>query len=280
MTILPQKFSPLYATLSALLMSEDLRRWSPYRKQYNHLNISKDDIPELLQLAINLDLFDSEVEEEYWVPVHAWRILYELNAKNTVNDLLLLFDKYYDSDFASEELYQIIAILSEGNCLEELAEHLLNRSKHPDSRTIALNAIELIAQEYNSYKNQCIDILADCLDNSDENLQDFNGFLVASLISLDAVSKIEVIRNAFYNNIVNLSIAGDLEDAELELGLRKKRDTPRPKFIIPNLHNFFNQVYQNDSNFSYSGKIGRNDRCPCGSGKKYKKCCIDTNPCY
>jgi uncharacterized protein YecA (UPF0149 family) len=24
-----------------------------------------------------------------------------------------------------------------------------------------------------------------------------------------------------------------------------------------------------------SGKIGRNDPCPCGSGKKYKKCCKD-----
>jgi uncharacterized protein YecA (UPF0149 family) len=23
-------------------------------------------------------------------------------------------------------------------------------------------------------------------------------------------------------------------------------------------------------------KVGRNDPCPCGSGKKYKKCCIDT----
>ena len=22
-------------------------------------------------------------------------------------------------------------------------------------------------------------------------------------------------------------------------------------------------------------KVGRNDPCPCGSGKKYKKCCID-----
>lgn len=22
-------------------------------------------------------------------------------------------------------------------------------------------------------------------------------------------------------------------------------------------------------------KIGRNDPCPCGSGKKFKKCCID-----
>lgn len=22
------------------------------------------------------------------------------------------------------------------------------------------------------------------------------------------------------------------------------------------------------------GKLGRNDPCPCGSGKKYKKCCL------
>jgi predicted aspartyl protease len=25
-------------------------------------------------------------------------------------------------------------------------------------------------------------------------------------------------------------------------------------------------------------KVGRNDPCPCGSGKKYKKCCAGTNP--
>jgi len=25
------------------------------------------------------------------------------------------------------------------------------------------------------------------------------------------------------------------------------------------------------------GKIGRNDKCPCGSGKKYKKCCINND---
>lgn len=27
--------------------------------------------------------------------------------------------------------------------------------------------------------------------------------------------------------------------------------------------------------FPYGKKIGRNDSCPCGSGKKYKKCCMD-----
>ncbi len=26
------------------------------------------------------------------------------------------------------------------------------------------------------------------------------------------------------------------------------------------------------------GKFGRNELCPCGSGRKYKKCCIDLNP--
>jgi hypothetical protein len=25
-------------------------------------------------------------------------------------------------------------------------------------------------------------------------------------------------------------------------------------------------------------KIGRNDLCPCGSGKKYKKCCQEKTP--
>jgi len=29
----------------------------------------------------------------------------------------------------------------------------------------------------------------------------------------------------------------------------------------------------NNTNSTTSRKIGRNDPCPCGSGKKYKKCC-------
>src|ERR1035441_7350444 len=27
-----------------------------------------------------------------------------------------------------------------------------------------------------------------------------------------------------------------------------------------------------------SGKIGRNDPCPCGSGRKYKRCCLPKQP--
>lgn len=31
------------------------------------------------------------------------------------------------------------------------------------------------------------------------------------------------------------------------------------------------------SNFQGTTKVGRNDPCPCGSGKKYKKCCWNKN---
>ncbi len=38
----------------------------------------------------------------------------------------------------------------------------------------------------------------------------------------------------------------------------------------PEVKKEFSQLYSD----SDTGKIGRNEPCPCGSGKKYKKCCI------
>jgi preprotein translocase subunit SecA len=43
---------------------------------------------------------------------------------------------------------------------------------------------------------------------------------------------------------------------------------------------FTHQLFENETDFESgapirrtTAKIGRNDPCPCGSGKKYKKCC-------
>ncbi len=33
-------------------------------------------------------------------------------------------------------------------------------------------------------------------------------------------------------------------------------------------------AHHHDPIVNAGGKIGRNDHCPCGSGKKYKKCCL------
>jgi hypothetical protein len=36
---------------------------------------------------------------------------------------------------------------------------------------------------------------------------------------------------------------------------------------------FTHQLHTADTQVQRTGKIGRNDPCPCGSGKKYKRCC-------
>jgi preprotein translocase subunit SecA len=42
------------------------------------------------------------------------------------------------------------------------------------------------------------------------------------------------------------------------------------KFEKPNLRPLPNKPFE----FRSTAKVGRNDPCPCGSGKKYKKCCL------
>lgn len=47
----------------------------------------------------------------------------------------------------------------------------------------------------------------------------------------------------------------------------------RSKFIKENNHWFYVAGQQKNPQVQTSVKIGRNDNCPCNSGKKYKKCC-------
>ena len=48
----------------------------------------------------------------------------------------------------------------------------------------------------------------------------------------------------------------------------KKRHTR-----MQSLYKFYRQRHCESSTVTSEEKIGRNDPCPCGSGKKYKKCC-------
>jgi len=34
------------------------------------------------------------------------------------------------------------------------------------------------------------------------------------------------------------------------------------------------ELEESKSDAQSNSKVGRNDPCPCGSGKKYKKCCL------
>jgi len=40
---------------------------------------------------------------------------------------------------------------------------------------------------------------------------------------------------------------------------------------------FLEKLFSAGANPAKKEEIGRNDACPCGSGKKYKRCCLDVD---
>ena len=54
-----------------------------------------------------------------------------------------------------------------------------------------------------------------------------------------------------------------------------QRHTEISEYISDNLANLVltNQTDKKKQPLETSQKVGRNDKCPCGSGKKYKHCC-------
>jgi preprotein translocase subunit SecA len=93
-------------------------------------------------------------------------------------------------------------------------------------------------------------------------------------MGLNAVGSIDVIRKAFNTGIVDITVAGDLEDVEIKLGLRTRRETPQPNYSNFDFEDLASNI---DSVKAKKKKIGRNAPCPCGSGKKYNKCCLNKN---
>ena len=72
-------------------------------------------------------------------------------------------------------------------------------------------------------------------------------------------------------------IAGHISKIRRELGLKKFKKifqvayTSLPKDLQPHVH--LEELTENRTVVREISKVGRNDPCPCGSGKKYKKCC-------
>ena len=90
---------PLYNKLSALLMTDDLRVWRSDSPVYSDFAVNKEEIDELIDLACDMNLYYSEFEEEHWIPVHAWRILCELDVGEAVEPLISMFNEYPEDDY-------------------------------------------------------------------------------------------------------------------------------------------------------------------------------------
>jgi preprotein translocase subunit SecA len=117
--------------------------------------------------------------------------------------------------------------------------------------------------------------LVEYLQRDDELDDFFNAMAIFMLIDIVEDKYIDLIREVFKTKPVDIYYDGDFEDIEISLGLREQRSKQREKNEIQKMLEDFEMEDRIQPLISTSSKIGRNDPCPCGSGKKYKKCCLN-----
>jgi len=241
---------------------------------YLELGLTRQHILELIRMASDGELNWADSDSlEVWAPVHSWRALGQLHAEEAIEPLLQLFHELENSDSIAEELPSVFQLIGP-KALHALADYLAEDSHGTFPRVTAAHSLERIGNAYPESKEPCLLVLKEQLERFRDNDPILNAFVISYLVDLQAVECLPLVKQAFDHDSVDVMVAGDLEDVEIEFGVRARRSNPRAlsplqKQLAPMLEQFKTQPRM------YNRKIGRNEPCPCGTGKKYKKCCLN-----
>ena len=243
------------------------------------LGIGVEHANELIRLATDQSLITAEEDDPgFWAVIHAWYALGQLQVTEAIPRLLDLNEEYSFDALFEDEFPKVFTLMGLP-AIAKLKEYLDDTAKSQFARSNAISCLTALGE---FHRGECIDVLTDFLKKANNTVADLAGLTVCALLELKATETIDTIRYAFKSKCVNISIPGDIDDVEIDLGLRHKRSTPPPNYhpeMQEAVHGLISQNTGSD-NFADSPeirpapKVGRNDPCPCGSGKIYKKCCL------
>lgn len=240
---------------------------------YAALGITAADTPGLIAMATDAQLSEiASSNPAVWAPLHAWRALAQLGAVEAAAPLAELIAQHPIDDWVSEELPEVYALLGP-EALPPLSDVAFNRTVDVMARVTAFMAITRVGQRHADAAEDCKRVLRDQLAQYAEESDVLNAFVINGLADLKAVEHVELIRAAFEAEKIDLSVMGDVEDVEIELGLRAQRATARRP---TRLSEMFQSRERPKVESRRERKVGRNEPCPCGSGRKYKRCCGQT----
>lgn len=257
------------------------------KRDYVALGLSTGNVPDLIRMATD-ELLHGGPQDSLvvWAPVHAWRALAQLRAEEAIAPLvdLLCRDSEDFDDWVQTDLPKALAQFG-STALGPLTTCLADGTQGEWARITVAKTISLVAENYPALRQDCISRIAAQLEQFAENPETFNGFLISALWDIRAVEAMPVIERTFASGRVDESVTGDLEDVQIEFGLRTQREHPRKPNSLTRLGEelraaaVLNEILAEDDLGPTSApyiappKTGRNDPCPCGSGKKFKKCC-------
>lgn len=270
------------------------------------------DLEQVLEDSIKRHHFFSEkAEEEGWneetmnFVIHAFFLLGELEAAEIFDSMLLVLEQseeylqFYFGDFLTELAWEPIYKAGK-NELELLEEFVCEPGTYTYAKTEISKVIEQIALHHPDRKNEAVSWFRSVFDfysksEIEDNVIDGDtiGLMICNCIDFEAKELLPEIKKLFELNYVALNICGTYKD--VESAFQKPSKFNRTQGLLGIIDRYeevtstwsgYNEKQTNTNHFhAYDSlpaiqpvrsepKIGRNASCPCGSSKKYKKCCL------
>ncbi len=182
------------------------------------LGLGSQHVPELMKMAVDNELLGADSNStQFWAAIHAWRALGQLRVEDAIAVLLPLFD-LEDNDAVAEEMPKVYGTIGE-KAIPQLQTYLGERSHGLLNRTTAINSLEEIANQYPNTRNEIVAVFTGQLKQFNQNSAELNGFIVSSLVNLQAKESASLIKYTFDTSLVAEDIVGSWDDVRESLGI-------------------------------------------------------------
>jgi hypothetical protein len=257
---------------------------------------------------------DSPAEEDCFFALHAFFLLAELRAKKSLTKVLAIlaydddFLDFWFADYLSEDMW-IYFHKTGFSRINEIKDFLFNPAVNAFAKGCITDAMVQTALHHPEKQEEMIEIYTGIIDyylGLPDNIEpEFINVLVNGALDGRFRSLLPQIKELYDREYVDSLFARTYRDVLFYMNQkfddkRVVRDTCTiyQHVIDTSDENFLDELwdeyedeydgeYEDDYEDDYedvyddtpiqpavSVKIGRNDACPCGSGKKYKKCCL------
>ncbi len=251
-------------------------------------------------------------ESSHDFPIHALWLLADLKATESLPQIFRLLKQgkklldYWFADMLTESFWNPIYHIANAN-LDSLSPFLQEENINTYCKSAVATVAEQVGFHQPERRQEVIQwyekILVYLLDNKDnEALLDMtlNGFLINDLLQLRAKESLPIIEKMFQANIVDTLFSGDFKG--VQEGMNQPPRLYHARELFNNIFERYDDALKNWSYYQKKTskapklpqsstvskplpspaifkkptykKVGRNESCPCGSGKKYKKCCL------
>jgi SEC-C motif len=297
------------AELIDLLFKEEDRATEQHIKEL--IGRGEEAAAPLREILKNEDYWYEGRNGDHWMPVHAIVILGALRDEKAFPDLIEMAPHVYFSNH--EGVMQVLpAALAEygGKAVEPYVKFITEYRgaywDNPDfstSRCDFSEALTRIALRDELVRGRVTDFICESFADPEEDDSLFLSLSAAHPVALDKERGLRALRMAFSRGAIDEAITGkfkelvrSLEDPnshlyrDIEYGLfefydpevldERQREKGEREKEEENLY-WGSEETKAPSGYEVTAegvihnlqKIGRNDPCPCGSGRKYKKCC-------